>query len=298
MDDDELFNVAPGDFVAARNALAERVKAAGDAARAKEIRARRRPSPSVWAVNALARREPKLMGELLESGEALRAAEREALRGASGAAYLEAGRVERELIAQLVARAEALLGEVAASAASSVLRRIGTMLHAGAIGDADARAKLSQGRMMEELTTSAGFPSDEPEGEEQTTLALHRTEDDGQGHGESQGAAAKARGAASRDAAERAAAAERAEQLRRLRRDAQGAEVAADRARKELARLERDAETAARRADEAAAAADRLRAEAEAARQRLADAREGADREAAHARDTAERLRALERGSP
>src|SRR5262245_7148705 len=109
MVEDELFALAPGEFVAARDSLAKRLEAAGERELARVVRALKRPTASAWAVNQLARRMPKEIERLLEAGRALREAEAEALRGGAGEPYLGAGRAEREIVAKLVRDAEATL---------------------------------------------------------------------------------------------------------------------------------------------------------------------------------------------
>ena len=58
---DDLFALPPAEFIAARDALAKRLKADGDATRAAEVKALRRPSVAAWAVNQVARRKPELV---------------------------------------------------------------------------------------------------------------------------------------------------------------------------------------------------------------------------------------------
>ena len=56
---DELFDLPPTEFIAARDALAKQLKADGDAGAAAEVKALRRPSVAAWAVNQVARRQPR-----------------------------------------------------------------------------------------------------------------------------------------------------------------------------------------------------------------------------------------------
>ena len=55
---DELYGLDPGEFVAARNALAKQIKAGGDKARGAEVAKLPRPSIVAWALNQAARRDP------------------------------------------------------------------------------------------------------------------------------------------------------------------------------------------------------------------------------------------------
>ena len=68
----ELYQGPLAGFVAARQALAKKLKGAGDE-RAAEVRELRKPSLSAWAVNALFAAEPKAMAELIGAGGKARA---------------------------------------------------------------------------------------------------------------------------------------------------------------------------------------------------------------------------------
>ncbi len=68
---DELYGVAPGEFVVTRTRLA---KEAGDPDLRKRIGALRRPSVPAWAVNRLAREAPDTVAAVLAAGAGLRAA--------------------------------------------------------------------------------------------------------------------------------------------------------------------------------------------------------------------------------
>jgi len=84
-DSGELFDLDPNDFVAARDALARELKAAGDKDNAAELMKLRRPTVALWALNQVARRDASAVDELLERAEAARrAATPEALREALG----------------------------------------------------------------------------------------------------------------------------------------------------------------------------------------------------------------------
>ena len=78
---DELFGLAPEEFVAARDGLARRLKREGDAETAARVKALRRPTLSAWAVNQLARARGRELEPLLDAGERLRSAHQDALAG-------------------------------------------------------------------------------------------------------------------------------------------------------------------------------------------------------------------------
>ena len=80
---DELYSVAPGDFVARRKALASDLRAAGAAGPAKELAQARRPTTAAWALNQLARRHPELVDGLVERSAEVRAIQARAAAGAA-----------------------------------------------------------------------------------------------------------------------------------------------------------------------------------------------------------------------
>jgi hypothetical protein len=83
-DVDELFTVAPEEFVATRNALAKSQRAAGQKDAAAEVAALRRPSPSDWALNVVAHRHPADVAKLLDAAADLRRIQGGAIEGRGG----------------------------------------------------------------------------------------------------------------------------------------------------------------------------------------------------------------------
>ena len=92
---DELFGLAPEEFVAARDELARRLRREGDAEAAKRVKALRRPPLSAWVVTQLARGRGPELDALLAAGERLRAAHQAALAGEGAAELREAPKAER-----------------------------------------------------------------------------------------------------------------------------------------------------------------------------------------------------------
>src|SRR5512133_1155084 len=72
---DGLYHGPLEEFTSARNELAKSLRSDGEAAAADEVKALRKPSRAAWLVNQLGVRKPKEVGELLEVGEELRAAQ-------------------------------------------------------------------------------------------------------------------------------------------------------------------------------------------------------------------------------
>jgi hypothetical protein len=76
---DQLFQLPPAEVVPARNALADRLRKAGDRAAAARVMTVKRPTPGAWAINQVYFREP----ELLERART-RAAKLQELHAADG----------------------------------------------------------------------------------------------------------------------------------------------------------------------------------------------------------------------
>ena len=87
---DSLYAAPLDEFVAERDALAKRLRADGDREAADRVKALRKPSAAVWAVNQLARRQQKDYRALLEAGDRLREAQEQVLGGESPAKLQEA----------------------------------------------------------------------------------------------------------------------------------------------------------------------------------------------------------------
>jgi hypothetical protein len=147
---DTLFGLPLDEFTPARNELARRLKSAGQAEAAGEVRGLRKPSVPVWAVNQLARREPDAVRRLLEGGAQLRKAQEQALAGGRGGAVREATAAEREAVRELTRLAERLLDEHGRAPSRAALDRIGATLRAAAV-EPEAAAQLARGRLTEEV---------------------------------------------------------------------------------------------------------------------------------------------------
>jgi hypothetical protein len=149
---DALYALAPGEFTAARNDLARRLKQAGQDEAAARVKSLRKPTVPLWAVNQLARRNPKGIAALLEAGERLRVAQEDALRGAESTALRDATATERKILRELTQEADDLLRDAGHGPAGE---RIASTLRAAA-HDPAGHEPLTQGRLSEELEAS-GF---------------------------------------------------------------------------------------------------------------------------------------------
>ncbi|GAA2721906.1 hypothetical protein [Cellulomonas aerilata] len=147
----ELYACPPGDFTATRNARAKQVRADGDRDLATQVQALRKPSVAAWAVNALVRRRPAEVEELLALGAQLR----DAQAALDGRRLRELDRRQHELMAGLRRNAETLASEVAQSLTDAVAVQVEGTLRA-AMTDPDAEAAVRSGLLTGELL-STGF---------------------------------------------------------------------------------------------------------------------------------------------
>lgn len=131
-DVDDLYDAPHNEFVARRDALAKARKAAGDKDGAAAVKALRRPSVSAWAVNRVARSRIGGLESLLRAGDAVRAAQIDALSGRSGGLPAAMATLRAELDAHQRVAAELLTSDGHA-ATEATLRRVRTTLEAVAL---------------------------------------------------------------------------------------------------------------------------------------------------------------------
>ena len=226
---DELYAIPRDEFTPARNALAARLKQAGDAEGAAAVKALPKPTVAAAALNRLAREEPRLVKKLLDSGARLRAAQEQVIAGGGADALRRATAAERDAVRELAATVERR-----ESPSPAVLDRIGTTLNAAAL-DEDAGRLLAAGRLSRELE-AAGFPASGTPGA--APAAGRRAAASDEGHAEAE--------------RERLRRARLRDRLRALKRDLAEAQ-------KDTARREREAARARAELDERERAAERAR---------------------------------------
>jgi hypothetical protein len=146
---DELFASEPKEFTGARDALVRDLKAADLAEEATEVKALRKPTVAVAAVNRIARTHPDEVAALVEIGAELAAlqadanADREELR--------ELTRQRRTLLLRLTEQAAATT-ERPDAARSSITATLDT----ASLDDA-LRDDLQRGRLTQELSPATRF---------------------------------------------------------------------------------------------------------------------------------------------
>ncbi|MGZ4690070.1 MAG: hypothetical protein ACXWAY_10625 [Acidimicrobiia bacterium] len=242
---DELYGVDPAEFVATRKRLASELRSSGDKVAAKTVQDARRPTTAAWALNQLSRRDPDLVGALLDRSRELADAQAEGTTG-DREVMRNATRAQREALAATTDAALAVLGARATEAYRAQVRA--TLQAASA--DDGVGAQLRAGRLVKEVSGSTGFP-------EAHGLTLVP------------------------DLPERAERTERVQRLDRPRPVAdadQDADQAADAERRRLERERAARELVERRLQEAVAAADAAQDDAVAAESAAAEARERVER--------------------
>jgi hypothetical protein len=78
----DLFGLDPNDFVAARDELARELRSRGEKDEAKAVKAMRRPTVPIWALNQVARENRASVDALIDAGSQAQAAKGEAVREA------------------------------------------------------------------------------------------------------------------------------------------------------------------------------------------------------------------------
>lgn len=269
-DADDLFGLDPEAFVAARDALARRLRSAGRKDEAAAVKALRRPTVAAWVLNQLVRRHGEDVRALIAEGQQVAHAQGRALAG-EGAGLREATMRRREAIRRLAQQADTILaGRSAAGHHDDV---VATLTAASA--DPEAGERLLAGRLASPIPATTGFggtsllASPEP-------VAPVPGPDTGPGTGRD-----AARVQAEREAAE----ARRAADEERARADeamaaAEQAAALADASDEEVRRLEADLERARRAAGDDARRAREAASRAAAAGHRADAAEERASRAA------------------
>ena len=125
-DIDELFKAPLTEFIAARKALAARLKKNGFASEAEAVKALAKPSISAWIVNQLYWKHREEFGELIATGQRFRKAQ----TAGKMLNMREALDARREALSHLSDLAGAILRDAGSNPSLDTLRRISTTLEA------------------------------------------------------------------------------------------------------------------------------------------------------------------------
>lgn len=148
----ELYALPPTDFVAARNELVRRARAAGSPEIAESLQHLRRPTRSAWLVNVLAG-DSAAMQRLSALGRQLR----DAQTGLAGADLRNLAEQRRHLIADLMDRARAHADEAGVRLTPTVLSEVQATLQA-ALVDLAGALTIRNGRLVRPLSHSGFGP--------------------------------------------------------------------------------------------------------------------------------------------
>jgi hypothetical protein len=259
----ELFSLDPNEFVAARDRLARDLRAAGDKEQAAAVKALRRPSVPLWALNRVAQDDAQAAEDLLAAAANARAAQDDVLAGGDGRALRDA-LVRFRSASAAVARGARQVIEASGRASAPHERDIDSML--GSMGASDELdAPFRAGELI--------APTTEADSGDDLLAALSASVPDGPRPSRP---ARPVKTTATPRAAKPAPAPKAPEPSPRLLR----ARAELDQRRGEADVTAEAAREAARALDEAEAALDRARRELDAARRERDQADRAADRAA------------------
>jgi hypothetical protein len=152
---DELYGVAPEEFVLVRSRLERELRAAGDADGAAALKRRRRPHLAAWACNQLARTAPDTIAELLEATDGVADAQRAALSGGDPEDLRVASKRRQDLLDEMSAEAVRLV-RAHAPKPDQYRDPIASTFDAASL-DPALSEDLRRGRLTQPLNPPAGF---------------------------------------------------------------------------------------------------------------------------------------------
>jgi hypothetical protein len=263
---DRLYELPPDEFVAARNHLASELRAEKRRDEAAAVAALRRPTAAAWALNQVARREPRLIEDALSAGDALRAATDAAVAG-------DASKLRRATAADRAATDAVADAAVAAGGRADARQQMAATLRAAVLDDEVADA-LRRGVLTADHDASGfGFGAGPDLTVVRSPTRAERAAATKAAPSAVPTKAAKPAGTATTTKAERDAARLAAKEAEERARDERRRRAALA---EQLTRLERKAKRLAQVADRAEEAARDARAAADAAAAELGAARDDA----------------------
>jgi hypothetical protein len=142
-------------FIAEREALVKQLRATGDKDAADRVKALRKPTVPAWALNQLARQDPRGVTDLVELGARLRDAQRRAISGGDAGPLRDATDTRRALVGRL-ARVTAEILQGTGTGAGPHEEEITSTLEAAA-ADGEAGERLRSGRLERPLRPPSTF---------------------------------------------------------------------------------------------------------------------------------------------
>lgn len=152
----DLYGLPLEEFTPARDALVRELRKGGKKEAAEEIKALRKPSVSLWAVNQAVRRHPQDAKALVKAGAELRKAQRSAVSGRDPGALQEATRAHRGLVEELTGAAREALEE-RGTVSPAVVTQVAQTLRA-ASADKEASKALLAGTLAEDVEQTGFGP--------------------------------------------------------------------------------------------------------------------------------------------
>lgn len=147
---DALYGLPLDEFTPRRDELAKELRGDGKRDEAAWVKALRKPSATAWLVNQLARTQRSDARRVLESGDALSAAQERALAGKGGRDELAGAAQEHaDAMRALMAKAPGLLDRGGSSPSNTTLERAAETLRAIPL-DEEARGGFALGRLTRE----------------------------------------------------------------------------------------------------------------------------------------------------
>lgn len=160
---DALYGLPLDEFTPRRDALAKELRGSGKRDEAGWVKGLRKPSAAAWLVNQLARTQKGDARRVLESGDALRAAQEDALAGKGERDELaRAGSDHADAMRALLAKGAGLLDRQGGSPSDTALERAAETLRALPL-DEGARTEFAAGRLTREHRAAGlGFAAPGP----------------------------------------------------------------------------------------------------------------------------------------
>jgi hypothetical protein len=264
---DQLYELPLSEFTSARTDLEKRLRKDGKREEAAEVKALRKPTAPAWALNRVARREPKAVKELIQAGQRVRDAQEKLLAGGDRKPLDRAASAQREATKELVRAAVRAAEEGGVGTGAAFEEKVGQTLRAAAADD-EVAEQFAAGRLVREREAVGLFGLDVPAAapaRERPAPKKKRKSGDKGDEAARHAEAAERRRAENLERKRLSAleAARKAEQ--RARRAAEAAERAtakeratAERAIKRLEKAESDEESARAKLGEALAEVERL----------------------------------------
>jgi hypothetical protein len=151
----DLYGLAPNQFVAARDAKSSEARQAGRPDLASALKKLRKPSVGAWLANLLALEEPTDVERLIDLGVKLRAPNHKV----DGEEIRRVSKEKGDAVSKLVRDARSMATRIGQPVSAAALQELEATLEAG-FADAQAAERLREGRLSGGLHYSGlGFPA-------------------------------------------------------------------------------------------------------------------------------------------